>query len=234
VPENILSLETSGSVGSVAALVGARLLCERPLDPRWRCTQTLAPALHDLLGYVGWRAAEVRLVAVSIGPGSFTSLRVGVTTAKAFAYATGASVLAINTLEAVAERAPAEARKLAVLIDAQRDEVFVGHFMRADDGRFQLSALPQIVAVERLLSILPEGTHLSGPALGRLVDRLPTHVMAVDQHLWHPTATDVGRLASRFYAAGRRDDMWTLAPFYMRASAAEEKLAGRRDRQRPA
>ena len=65
------------------------MLAEQPLDPTRRSAQTLAPAIATLLDAVEWRPADVELVAVATGPGSFTGLRIGVTTAKAFAYAAG-------------------------------------------------------------------------------------------------------------------------------------------------
>ena len=98
----ILALETTDKTGSVAAIDDDNLLAELMLDHTQRSAQSLAPAMQRLLKQVGWLPADVQLVAVSVGPGSFTGLRVGVTTAKVFAYAVGAEVLGIDTLEAIA------------------------------------------------------------------------------------------------------------------------------------
>ena len=84
----------------------ANLLAELSLDHTQRSAQSLAPAIEALLTQVGWLPRDVQLVAVSVGPGSFTGLRVGVTTAKVFAYAVGAEVLGIDTLEAHRRRSP--------------------------------------------------------------------------------------------------------------------------------
>jgi tRNA threonylcarbamoyladenosine biosynthesis protein TsaB len=97
----ILALETSDQTGSVAALDGDNLLEELILEQSQRSAQSLAPAMQNLLRRVGWQPSDVQLVAVSVGPGSFTGLRVGVTAAKVFAYAVGAEVLGINTLEVI-------------------------------------------------------------------------------------------------------------------------------------
>ena len=75
------------------------------LDPARRSARTLAPGIRHLLADAGWTPRDVALVAVSIGPGSFTGLRLGVMTAKAFAYAVGAPVLGIGTLEVIAAHA---------------------------------------------------------------------------------------------------------------------------------
>ncbi len=109
----ILALETSGTSGSVAALEGDRLLAEVSLAPSLRSARSLAPGIAKLLAEVGWKPRDVGIVAVTTGPGSFTGLRVGLTTAKSFAYAVGAQVLGINTLEVLAEQAPADAQRRA-------------------------------------------------------------------------------------------------------------------------
>ena len=98
----ILALETTDKTGSVAALDDCNILAQLMLDQNQRSAQSLAPAMKTLLEQVQWQPKDVQLVGVSVGPGSFTGLRVGVTTAKVFAYAVGADVLGINTLEAIA------------------------------------------------------------------------------------------------------------------------------------
>src|SRR5262245_33492571 len=85
----ILAIETVGSTGSVAALDERGVLAELALDSRRRSAQTLVPGMAALVESVGWRSRDVELVAVASGPGSFTGLRIGVTTAKTFAYAIG-------------------------------------------------------------------------------------------------------------------------------------------------
>ena len=98
----MLAVETTEAVGTVAALDGRSVDRRGFSDPPSEDAQSLAPGLRTLLRQLDWRPAQVQLVAVSIGPGSFTGLRVGVTAAKTFAYATGAEVVAVDTLEAVA------------------------------------------------------------------------------------------------------------------------------------
>jgi tRNA threonylcarbamoyladenosine biosynthesis protein TsaB len=104
---HILALETTAVTGSVAASDGTNLLLELDLAPQQRSAQSLAPAILQLLCRVAWKPLDVELVAVTIGPGSFTGLRVGVTTAKTFAYAVGAAILGIDTLETIAAGMPA-------------------------------------------------------------------------------------------------------------------------------
>ncbi len=119
--KRIVAIETSGRLGSVAALLGetndARLVGQIVLTGDQRTAQSLAPALHDLLAAADWSPKDVELVAVGVGPGSFTGLRIGVTTAKTFAYAVGAEVVGANTLVALAAQASNSTSPLWVILD---------------------------------------------------------------------------------------------------------------------
>src|SRR5262245_55101971 len=174
-----LALETSGTAGSLAVLDASRVLAERMLDPAHKAARTLAPAIRELLREVGWRPADVQLVAVAAGPGSFTGLRIGVTTAKTFAYAVGAQVLGVNTLEAVACAAPPVSFPLRVVMDAQRRELFAATFAREENGRIAFAVPTHIVAADEWLAGLRPGESVAGPGLERLAAALPTGVVAL-------------------------------------------------------
>ncbi len=222
----ILALETSGKSEGVAALEDCNVLAELALARNQRTAQSLAPAMKELLERVGWRPTDVQLVGVSVGPGSFTGLRIGVTAAKTFAYAAEAEVLAVNTLEAVALACASKTGSQPVLhvaIDAQRGEVVAQSFAIHSAERVETLGPRKLLPADRWLGRLTAGSIVAGPALERLIDRLPSGVQAVDRDNWHPRASAVGRLAASDYAAGRRDDLWKLVPHYCRRSAAEEK-----------
>ena len=223
----ILALETTERVGSVAAWRDGNLLLQNDLDPNQQSARSLAPILRDLLGQVGWRPGDVGLVAVSQGPGSFTGLRVGVSTAKTFAYAVGAEVLGVDTLQTIAAAAPDDLSRLAVAVDAQRGEVVAQRFERGDDGLPKPVDSPHLLPIDAWLAGLPPGCNVSGPVLRKLAGRLPAHIVPLESSYWRPTAANVARLAARDYAAGRHDDLWSFVPRYCRPSAAEEKWAKR-------
>jgi tRNA threonylcarbamoyladenosine biosynthesis protein TsaB len=224
---NILALETTDWIGTGAAMADGKLLLELGLNPQQRTAQSLAPGIATILERVGWKPADVQLVALTIGPGSFTGLRVGVTMAKTFAYAVGAEVLGINTLDAIAEAASEDISAVTTVIDAQRGAVVVREFVRGTEGFFLPAGDQRLISIDHWLQDLPTGMAVTGPALAKLASRLPAHVTALDQKYWTPRAAMVAQLAHRQYTAGRRDDLWTLAPQYSRQSAAEEKLQGR-------
>jgi tRNA threonylcarbamoyladenosine biosynthesis protein TsaB len=224
----IVAIETTGRHGSLAVLTSeakeAALRRLVVLGGEQRTAQSLAPALRDLLASVNWSPATIGLVAVAIGPGSFTGLRIGVTTAKAFAYAVGAEILGVNTLDVLATQVPQSSSPLWSIIDAQRQELFAARF-DATDGSPPAAVKTQIIPQDEWLAALRPGERVTGPALRSLTPRLPPGVLAVPEELWQPTAAAVGSLAWQLYQAGRRDDVWQLIPAYYRPSAAEEKRA---------
>ncbi|MCI0361876.1 MAG: tRNA (adenosine(37)-N6)-threonylcarbamoyltransferase complex dimerization subunit type 1 TsaB [Planctomycetaceae bacterium] len=227
----ILGLETSSQAGSVALLgcnLGAEcdnVLSQYVLPGGSRSAQTLIPAIGDVLAEAGKRPADVGLVAVTVGPGSFTGLRVGVTVAKTFAYSIGCECLGVDTLEVVAAQVPLNdqsSRDVHVVLDAQRKELFQARFCWAG-GELKRLDIDRIVPVDTWLAQLQPGCLVTGSGINRLIDRLPTGVVAVDPACRTPHSATVGRVAWRHYQAGRRDDLWKLAPKYLRPSAAEEK-----------
>ena len=223
----IVAIETSGKHGSLAALAGgadgAPSLCQIILAGEQRTAQGLAPAMRSLLAEVGWPPASVQLVAVTSGPGSFTGLRIGVTTAKAFAYAVGANVIGVPTLTVLASQAQPQPGPLWAILDAQRQELFAARFdVNASDNFVEPATA--IVPQDTWLAELKPGDCVTGPALRRMSQRLPSGVTALAEELWQPTAAAVGQLAWQMHMNGLRGDVWQLTPKYYRPSAAEEKL----------
>jgi tRNA threonylcarbamoyladenosine biosynthesis protein TsaB len=225
--KRILAIESSGRYASVATLWGdadsARLVGQTLLSGDERTAQVLAPAIQRLLTEADWSPKSVALVAVTVGPGSFTGLRIGVTTAKAFAYAVGADVLGINTLEALALQAPQSESPLWTILDAQRQELFAAKFIV--NNQFEICAEYEtcIIPQDAWLASLEPGDRVIGPALKRLAMRLPVSAEALREQLWQPVAISVGQVAWKKHQAGHRDDVWKLSPNYYRPSAAEEK-----------
>ncbi len=220
---NVLALETTERVGTLAAMAGDRLLCQLSLDPKQRSAQSLAPGIRTLLDRAKWQPGDVQLVATPVGPGSFTGLRVGVASAKAFAYGVGAEVLGVDTLEAIAAAAPEHVTRVSVAMDAQRGEVITQTFERAPDGWFEPIGPSALIEVDAWLQGASPGTPLTGPILRKVAGRVPDGATVLDAACWAPSAPAVARLAVRDHGRGRRDDIWTLLPRYSRPSAAEEK-----------
>jgi len=222
-----LAIETVETHGSVAVLDGATVVAELALDPGRRSAQSLAPGIQKLLADVGWRPADVQLVAVASGPGSFTGLRIGVTTAKTFAYAVGCQVVGVHTLLAIGARVPGEYAAFQVVLDAQRRELFVADITRDARGELSGGETTRVVGQEEFIASLAAGAVVTGPGLRagglNLEQQFVAGVTVVDAEYWAPTAAAVGTLGVRQHAQGLTISPFELVPSYLRRTAAEEQ-----------
>lgn len=150
--QKALLLETSQKTGLVALAEGERVLGQRRLDEARRHARDLVPFVRALLDEQGWKARDLDAVIVSIGPGSYTGLRVGVMSAKTLAYATGCALVGVETFAALARQAPAAAERIDVLGDAQQGKVYLQRFQcsplapRADSAPVDASPPGTIVS----------------------------------------------------------------------------------------
>ncbi len=215
----ILAMETATPIASVALLEGDRLVREIMESVPRRHLEWLAPSIARILGDAGWRPGDVEAVAVSIGPGSFTGLRIGVATAAAWARASDLPVVASSTLETVAEGLDARGLICPVL-DAGRGEVAGALFERNGTPRRVLDDL--VGPVHVLLSRLPRDRAVvfAGDAIARHGEALRGHPQAVfaPEPQWIPRAAMTGRLAWRRLSRGDHDDPYRLKPFYARGA----------------
>jgi tRNA threonylcarbamoyladenosine biosynthesis protein TsaB len=224
-----LILETSGRVGHVAIAEGERLLAVRPLDEARRHARDLAPAVRDLLTTHGWRPRDLHGVIVSRGPGSYTGLRVGLMSAKTFAYATGCALLGVDTFAAIAHQAPAETLYVDVIGDAQQDKVYVQRFSRASAADpFQGLTPLGIRTFVDWLAALNASIWVSGPGLEGQESRLHPGQPVVAAGARQPSAESLLHLGLARYRSGEGDDFWTVEPLYLRPSSAEEKWNARK------
>jgi tRNA threonylcarbamoyladenosine biosynthesis protein TsaB len=222
----LLALETSGMSGSVATLASGGKPQVVRLPATALSARGLAPAVRDAVRLAGWKANDVDVVAVTVGPGSFTGLRIGVTTAKTLAYAWKADLVAVDTLDVLARQAPSTGDVLHAVLDAHRQELFTADFRRDAAGSWIRNGESRLITVEAWLAALRPGDAVIGPVLGRLSARLPDSIVVASSDACEPHAGTVAELAAEAYAAGRRDDIWQIIPWYGRLAAAEEKRLG--------
>lgn len=220
----IIAIETSSASGSVALARGPRLLSERSFSTQTQHARELVPTLVQLYQECGWRAGEVEECYLSIGPGSFTGLRVAVTFARHLALATGAKLCAVPTLDVIAANALESAAppvRLAVILDAKRGQVF-GATFRLQDKAYQRDGDPRLIEPGALLN---EGAALS--VMGEGIDYHDDAVAAsgskvLDRSVWMPRAASVHRLGWEMSQAGLFTPPRELAPCYIRRPEAEE------------
>ncbi len=220
--ERWLLLETSGRGGRVGLAVGASVTRAVSLDPARRHNRDLAPTVAGLLRAEGVTANDLTGVMVSVGPGSYTGLRVGVMSAKALAYATGCRLVAVPTFAAIAEQSPAEAEVVEVIADALQGQIYVQRFRRTSEIGWTSIEELHIEAAGPRLEKLTEGVWVSGPGVELFESSIATVVQRVELAQRLPGL-------DALYSAGRRlpalttDEVLRLEPLYLRGSSAEEK-----------
>jgi tRNA threonylcarbamoyladenosine biosynthesis protein TsaB len=229
----ILGIETSGPLGSIAVRRDEECLAEVELEdaPR-RHAQTLVVQIGDTFGQLGLKIAELDAVAVSVGPGSFTGLRVGVVCAKTLAYANGCQLAAVDTLEAIATNSPGDVVSVHVIADAQRGDLFVADYCRKSIVEWDRDRPPRIVRADEWFHSLTARDAVSGPGLRPYAPAGPTAWQSLPETAWVPSARVVAQIGARQIRQGFTADVAALEPLYVRRSAAEEKAD--RDRPQPA
>jgi tRNA threonylcarbamoyladenosine biosynthesis protein TsaB len=220
----LLLIETSGRTGRVGLAVGPDVVSERPLDATRRHARDLAPAIADLLQNQGWRPRDLAGVLVSLGPGSYTGLRVGVMSAKALAYATGCAVVSVPTFHAIARQASVPGRELEVIADALQGKLYVQAFGRTGDaGAFHPAGGLHIVSGREWANRRRPGCAVTGPGLRAAQSYLPPTTPAAPSVDWEPTLAGLLDVGWSRFVLGERDAVIGLEPIYLRPSSAEEQ-----------
>jgi tRNA threonylcarbamoyladenosine biosynthesis protein TsaB len=229
--DRVLVLETAGRVGQVALASGDTVLSEARLEEARRRASDLALAVAEVLKRQGWAARDLTAVVVGLGPGSYTGLRVGLASAKALAYATGAAFFGVETFAALVVRAPSEVCSLTVVGDALQGKVFRHDFQRVGTRGWESAGPMNVAEADEWLASLQPATWVSGPAAGMFDRRLPAGVRLADPDWREPQPADL-LTAARTLPWAVTTDVWTAEPLYGRGSSAEEKEA-RLANQRP-
>jgi len=226
-----LAIDTIGRSASVAVLGRTHVLFQQYLPASPRAAATLAPTIKALLAVSRDQGHELRLISVADGPGSFTGLRIGVTTAKTLGYALGLPVVGVDSLAAIAAAVMYEhheCRSLLVGLNAYRGQTYVGQFSRSN-------LLPPIDRIPASWTPHPDGVRVVDAGSWRRCwqqcrsqTQFAGDAKAIDTKLQRLparcTAIGVGLLAYRAAIEGQLIDPIQLMPRYLKPSAAEERL----------
>ena len=241
-----IAIETSCRCGGVALGAGDELIECVAFEAARRHAVQLVAQLDELLGRHGLAAADLDEVYVSVGPGSFTGLRIGITVANVLAQSVaGLRCVAVPTVEAVAENAAKAGLDghIGVIMDA-KDSIYAAVFTnKGTDTITPPQALPEertmstergsygicplICSVEKFLADAPRPITLLGEGLG-YHPISGEGITIADERLWLPTAEGVWRVGRRMASAGRFAQPGQIRPLYLRRPAAE-KTKNRRD-----
>ncbi len=224
----ILGLECTGKKSSVALLRDEALIAISSLQSEFGSpTQKLVTTVQTLCreNKVVW--SDIELMIITQGPGSFTGLRVGITFAKTFAYATGCPLKAVSTFAATAQGLPLSYKQIEVIEDLRKGQVAWQRFEVQNN-----MWIPSGPLVAEELDVWKNHDHSdvihAGLGIPRLIRQLPDQIWPADWKLapeedWSPDAATVARCGRLRFLEEGSDDPFQLQPLYIRRSAAEEK-----------
>lgn len=217
---NLLAVETSGVEASIALATESQVIetYALPVSGR-RHAQTLVSSVDQMLDRHSIAASDIDIVAVSVGPGSFTGLRVGVVFAKTFAFANKTSLVAVDTLQAIAQRSTNAAMPVCVISDAQRQEVFLNAYDVSQPIAQPAGETTIVAATE--MKAQREGHLWTGPGVLKFADHLDGCEVASEPNRM-PSAETVAIVGRSLADKKIFASIGQLEPVYLRRSYAEE------------
>jgi len=226
----ILAVETSGRTGSVAIAEGEHLLAEAAFSEPLRHSAELFPAVSSLLSRFNKRPDQIQHVYISVGPGSFTGLRIAVTIAKIMHLANAAKIVAVYTSDCIAANAAdykgKKLKKIATILDAKRGQFFIAAYKNSD-GQW-IKTLPDCLMTAsqfaQKFADTKEPVWLLGEGLVYYKHLFSAPgIEFLDSRYWCPRAAKVLMLGYKMACEGQFADPLTLKPVYLRRPEAEEK-----------
>ncbi len=225
----ILALDSTAIAASVALCEDARLLGEYTIQNGNTHSETLLPLAESLLRFFALTPDDIDLFAASVGPGSFTGVRIGVATAKGLAFGTGKPCVGVSTLEALAQNLSLVNGIICPVMNARRGQVYTAIF-RCENGslrRLLPDSAMAITELDALLSEYDEPVRLVGDGYEITAAALTHPILPTPERLRPQSAYSVAQVAKRLYDTGSYTDDKGLAPVYLRPSQAERERAER-------
>lgn len=225
----ILAVDTSSAVASAAIAEDDKLICEFTLNNKLTHSQTVMPMIDSVFKQSELKPADIDLFAVSNGPGSFTGLRIGLSTIKGLAHAAGKPTVGVNTLEAMAYNLPYCPYIISPIMDARREQVY-NAFYKFEDGILKEIIPPRAISLEDCL----KDAEKTGEKVVFLGDGVPIFKRKIieklgDYALFAPQNVNMQRASAVAQAAKNKKmiNYNELLPIYLRKSQAERELEER-------
>ena len=228
----ILSMDTATPCSSVALTLGTRIdgrvLASLSLTGNVTHSRRLLKAIDYLLHEAALDWPEIDGIGVSLGPGSFTGLRIGMATAKGLATAAGKALFGISSLDSLAAKC-STSRLICAVVDARKKEVYTAFYRCKRDGLAERISVMNVVAPEKLAAAITEPVVMIGdgvPVYGELFKKLLGEKVVFAPAMLHElSAASLGMLAGEKLLLGDMLDVAEAAPLYIRSSDAELNLA---------
>lgn len=230
----VLALETATTAGSIAIVNDEELIAEVKVNINIAHAERLMPSVDYLLNASRLSITDIDAFAVSIGPGSFTGLRIGLSTAKGFSYATNKPLVSVPTLDAFARTLPFCRHLICPMLDARRNEVYAGLYKW--EGNICKKVIPETAVnpgdfLKKIKEIdcsqaCPAVFMGNGAEIYKkiIADAMKNNAIFAPASKMSPSASSVAEIAIEKLKQGLIADTASLMPFYIRRSEAEIKF----------
>lgn len=225
----ILSIDSSGLVATVAVMADDILVGEYTIHNKKTHSQTLLPMIADMLAMAEVAEEELDCIAVSAGPGSFTGLRIGASTAKGLAWTLGIPIVPVSSLMGLAANIRTKGALVCPIMDARRSQVYYGVYRIGGDIP-ECLVQPDVAPIEDVIRQLSD----RGEPVVFLGDGVPVFEQVIEEQIVVPVsyaepyeryqrAASVARIGQKLYQAGEKMSAAEFAPVYLRKSQAERE-----------
>lgn len=225
----ILSIDSSGLVASVAVMSDGILVGEYTIHNKKTHSQTLLPMISDMLEMAEVKPEELDCIAVSAGPGSFTGLRIGASTAKGLAWTLRIPIVPVSSLMGLAANVQQEGALVCPIMDARRKQVYYGIY-RINGGVPEIIREPAVDSIERAV----EQAETAGDEVIYLGDGVPVFkdviiensrvpVKFMSPRSCYQSGASVAALGALLFEKGQYVTAEEFAPVYLRKSQAERE-----------
>lgn len=233
----VLGIETSGNIGGVAICEDRHIIIAKDFGAGMQHGKELVPTIKSALNEIRWAPKDIDLVAVDVGPGSYTGLRVGVTCAKTLAYALHKPVVDVPIFDIIARNYTADSIPICPVLDARRNHVYACVYESVHASREQRSEGVQwkrvseflLIQPEKVLSVLPRPIIIFGDGVSPYREIFHQKDIFIDkEERAIPKAEHVALLGERMFESGHRCEIDKLLPLYLRQAEAIERREGKK------
>lgn len=224
----ILAVTTTHRMCGCAVSDGENVLAETVFEGYRSCVEELTGRVRETLDRAGLDDGSLEAVAVDVGPGGLTGLKIGVVTAKTVAQVRGLPVVGLSSFEILAAGAPAEFGRVAAVIHSSRDEFYFSLLRREGEGfeTVEPGACLKLDEIENKRAAWREPTYVTGGGIDKIEWETAENVTIAPPDGRFPGPSAACRLAAAALREGRGGRFDEIAPFYISLTSAEKNLAG--------
>ncbi len=221
---NILAIDSSGSVASVAVGTENKLIAQYYIDDKLTHSQKLMPMIDRVLCDLDMAAADIDIFGAVTGPGSFTGLRIGIATVKGLAAALQRPVIGVSSVMAMAYNFPCSDMPIYPLIDARNNQAYFGCY-RFTEGKICEITAPSCEDISTISALITEPSIVMGDGSVRYKEALSENknIIFAPPHLNMLSGAGAYMAVAELAFAGKTISAGQLLPLYLKKSQAEQE-----------